>query len=89
MKTALDTVIRDSLQGSYLEELDCLETVLLVKLGGLRELTMVDGFVADGLEVENRKGSGMTTGTVEAGGTGARTLPMASNKVLPEILIPN
>ena len=38
---------------SYLEELDCLGTVLLVKTGGggrgLREFSMVDGFVADGL----------------------------------------
>ena len=48
------------------------------------------GFMADGLvEVENRKGSGMTTGIFEAGSIGARTPPMASNKVLPEILIPN
>ena len=47
--------------------------------------------MADGLvEAENRKGSGMTTaGILEAGSTGAKTLPMASNKVLPEILIPN
>ena len=51
---------------------------------------MVDGFMANGLvEVEIRKGSGMMTGILEAGKTGARTLPMASNKVLPEILIPN
>ena len=76
---------------SYLEELDCLGTVLLVKVGRLKELSMVDGFMADGLvEVENWKGSnsGMTTGILEAGSTEARTLPMASNKVLPEILIP-
>ena len=83
--------MRDDLQGrSYLEELDCLGTVLSVKVGGMRELSMVDGFMADGLvEAENRKGSGMTTGILEAGSTGARTLPIASNKVLPEILIPN
>ena len=31
----------------------------------------------------------MTTGILEAGSTGARTLPMVSNKVIPEILIPN
>ena len=73
-----------------MEELDCLGTVLLVKVGGLREFSMVDGFMADGLvEVENRKGSGMTTGILEVGSTGTRTLPMASTKVLPEILIPN
>ena len=58
--------------------------------GGLRELSMVDGFMADCLvEVENRKGSGMTTGILKTVSTGARTLPMASNKVLPEMLIPN
>ena len=37
--------MRDGLQErSYLEELDCLGTVLLVKVVGLREL-MVDGFM--------------------------------------------
>ena len=74
--------MRDGLQGrSYLQELDGLGTV---KVGGLRELSMVDGFMADGLvEAENRKSSGITTGILEAGSTGARTLPMASNKVLP------
>ena len=49
----------------------------------MRELRMADGLV----EAENRKGSGMTTGILEAGSTGARTLLMASNKVLTEILI--
>ena len=84
-------VMRDGLQvRSYLEELACLGTVVLVKVGELRELSMIDGFMADGsAEVENRKGSGITTGILEAGSNGARTLPMASNKVLPEILIPN
>ena len=90
--------MRDGLQGrSYLEELDCLGTVLLVTVGGgggggggLRELSMVDGFMADGLvEAEKRKGSGMTTGILEVGSAGPRKLPMASNKVLPEILIPS
>ena len=84
-------VMRDGLQGrSYLEELDCLGTVLLVKTGGLREFSMVDGFVADGLvDAEKWKGPGMTTGILEAGSTGARIQPMASNKVFPEILIPS
>ena len=51
---------------------------------------MADSLKADGLvEVDNRKGSGMTTGILEAGSTGVRTLPIASNKVLPEILIPS
>ena len=69
--------MKDGLQGrSYLKELDCLGTVLLVEVGGLRKLSMVDGLV----EVEDRKGSGMTTGILEAGSTGARTLLMASNK---------
>ena len=46
-----------------MEELDCLRTVLLVKVGGgggggLRELTIVDGFMTDGLvKAENQKGS--------------------------------
>ena len=31
----------------------------------------------------------MMTGILEAGSTGVRTLPVASNKVLPEILIPH
>ena len=79
-------VMRDGLQErSYLEELSFLGTVFLVKVGGLRELRMADGLV----EVENQKGSGMTTGILEAGSTGARTPAMASNKVLPEILTPN
>ena len=84
-------VMRDGLQGrSCLEESDCLGTVLLVKVWGLRELSIVDGFMAYGLvEAEKRKGSGMTTGILEAGSTGMWTLPMASNKVRPEILIPN
>ena len=51
---------------------------------------MVDGFVAHGfVKVEKRKGSGMTTGILEAGSTEARIQPMASNKVFPEILIPS
>ena len=81
--------MRDGLQGrSYLEEFDCLGTVLLVKVGRLRELSIVDGFTADGL-VDAEKQKGMTTGILELWSTGAQTLPMASNKVIPEILIPN
>ena len=42
---------------SYFEDLDCLRTVLLVKVGGLRELRVADDLMADGLvEAENRKG---------------------------------
>ena len=54
---------------SYLEDLDCLGTVLLVKVGGLRDLRIADGLV----DAENRKGSCMTTEILEAGSTGART----------------
>ena len=43
----------------------------------------------DLVEVENQKGSGVTTGILEAGSTGAQTLAMVSNKVLSEILIPS
>ena len=67
-----------------------LRTVLLVNAGGLKEFSMVDGFVADGLvEAEKRKGSGMTTGILEAGSTAVRIQPMASDKVFPEILFPS
>ena len=41
------------------------------------------------VETEKRKGSGLTTGILEAGSTRARKLPMASNKVFPEILMPS
>ena len=41
------------------------------------------------LGAEKRKGSGLTTGILEAGSTGARKLPIASNNVLPEMLTPN
>ena len=41
------------------------------------------------LGAEKRKGSGRTTGILEAGSTGARKLPKASNKVFPEMLTPN
>ena len=88
--------MRDGLQGrSYLEDFDCFGTVLLVEVGGggggrVRELRMTDGLMADGLvDAENRKDSGMTTRILDAGSTGVRTLPMVSNKVLPEILIPS
>ena len=83
--------MRDGLQGrSYFDKLDCLGTVLLVGVGGLRELSMVDSFMADGLvEADKWKGSGMKTGSLEAGSAGARTLPVASNKVHPELLIPS
>ena len=66
-------VMRDGLQGrSYFEELDCLGTVLLVGVGGLRELSIVDGFMVDCLvEAEKWKGSGMTTGILEAGSAAA------------------
>ena len=36
-----------------------------------------------------REGSGLATGILGAGSTGARKLPMASGKVLPEMLTPN
>ena len=46
--------------------------------------------MADGLvNAEDRKSSCMTTGILEAGSSGVQTLPMASNKVLPEMLIPS
>ena len=62
---------------------------LVSKSWGLRELSMVDGFMAGLVEAEKQKGSGMTTGILEAGSTEAQTLPMVPNRVLTEILIPN
>ena len=45
--------------------------------------------MADGLvNAENRNGSGMPIGILEAGSTGAQTLPVSSNKVPQEMLIP-
>ena len=41
------------------------------------------------LGAEKRKDSGLTTGILEAGSTGVRKLPMASNKVFPEMLTPS
>ena len=74
---------------SYLEDLDRSGTVFLVKVGwggggggGLEELRMADGLV----EVENQKGSGITTEILEAGSNGVQT---RSNNDLPEILIPS
>ena len=55
---------------------------MLAKVGRLRELRIA-------VKAENRKGFGMMTGILKEGSTGARTLPMASNKVLPEIPIPS
>ena len=79
--------MRDGLQGrSYVEGLDCLGTFWLVKVGGLWFFSMVGGFV---LETEKEKGSDLTTAILEAGSTGARKQPMASNKVFPEMLIPS
>ena len=47
-----------------------LGTVLLVKVGGLREPRMTDGLMTGGLmEVDNRKGSGMMTGYLVVGST--------------------
>ena len=51
--------------------------------GRLRDLRMANGLV----DAENQKGFDMTTGILEAGSTGTQILPMASNKVLPEMLI--
>ena len=50
--------MRDGLRGGPICKSYCLGTVLLVKVRGLRELRMANGFMADGLvEAENRKGS--------------------------------
>ena len=62
-----------------------METVLLVELWG--DLRIADVLRADGLVVaENLKGSALPTEDLEAESSGVRTLPKASNKVLPEML---
>ena len=59
--------MRDGLQGNPIWKSRLFGDSFVSKGPGLRELSMVDGFMADGLvEVENRKGSGMTTGILEA-----------------------
>ena len=68
-----------------MESLDCFGTVLSVELGGLMDLGMADGL----MDAESRKGSGLPAEILEAGSTAARTLPTASNKVFPEMLIPS
>ena len=83
-------VMRDGLQGREVlfRGFRLFGDILVSKGRGLRDLRMADGLMADGLvDAENWKGSGMPTGILETGSTRARTLPMASNRVLPEMLI--
>ena len=63
---------------------------LVSKGKGAKRVGMNDGCMANGLvEVENQKDSGRMTGILEAISTGVQTPPVASNKVLSEILVPN
>ena len=82
--------MRDGLQGILFGRVRLFGDSLFSKGRGAERVNYGLWCMADGLvEVENRKGSGMTTGILEAGSSGAQTLPMASNKVLLEILIIN
>ena len=83
--------MRDGLQGrSYLEDLGCLGTTLLVVLGGLRGLGMADGLVILEDEVNSNKVSPLVREVLglEAVGADGRSCPMASNRLIPVILTP-
>ena len=83
--------MRDGLQGrSYLEDLGCLGTALLVVLGGLRGLDMDSGLVSLVVAVNLNEDSpllreGLGLGV---GGAGGRSCPMASNRLIPVMLNP-
>ena len=77
--------MRDGLRGrSYLEDLGCLGTALLVVLGGLRDLDMAGGLVSLVDAVNLLK----EVLGLEVGGANGRSCPMISNRLIPVILIP-
>ena len=83
--------MRDGLQGrSYLEDLGCLGTTLLVVLGGLRGLGMADGLVSlvDAVNLNEDSPLLKEVLGLEVGGTDGRSCPMASNRLIPVILTP-
>ena len=83
--------MRDGLQGrSYLEDLGCLGTALLVVLGGLRGLVMADGLVSlvDAGNLNEDSPLLKEVLGLEVGGADGRSCPMASNRLIPVILTP-
>ena len=83
--------MRDGLQGrSYLEDLGCLGTALLVVLGGLRGLDMAGGLVSLVVAVNLNEDSPLLREVLglEVGGADGRSCPMASNRLIPVMLTP-
>ena len=83
--------MRDGLQGrSYLEDLSCLGTTLLVELGGLSGLDMADGLVSLVVAVNLNEDSPMLREVFgfELMGADGRSCPMASNRLIPVMLTP-
>ena len=83
--------MRDGLQGrSYLEDLGCLGTALLVVLGRLRGLDMAGGFVSLIVVVNLNEDSPLLREVfgLEVWGADGRSCPMASNRLIPVMLTP-
>ena len=83
--------MRDGLQGrSYLEDLGCLGTALLVVLGGLRGLDMAGGLVSLVVAVNLNEDSPLIREVLglEVRGADGRSCPMASNRLIPVMLTP-
>ena len=81
----------DGLRGrSYLEDLGCLGTALLVVLGGLRGLDMASGLVSlvDAVNLNEDSPLLKEVLGLEVGGANGRSCPMTSNRLIPVILIP-
>ena len=81
--------MRDGLQGrSYLEDLGCLGTALLVVLGGLRVSDIAGGLVRLVVVVNlNEDSPWLREGLgLEVRGVDGRICPMASNRLIPVML---
>ena len=83
--------MRDGLQGrSYLEELGCLGTTLLVVPGGLRGLDMAGSLVSLVVGVNLNEESPLLREVIglEVRVADGRSCPMASNRLIPVMLTP-
>ena len=83
--------MRDGLRGrSYLEDLGCLGTTLLVVLGRLIGLDMAGGLVSLVVAVNLNEDSPLLREVLglEVGGADGRSCPMASNRLIPVMLTP-
>ena len=83
--------MRDGLRvRSYLEDLGCLGTTLLVVLEGLIGLDMAGGLVSLVVAVNLNEDSPLLKEVLglEVGGADGRSCPMASNRLIPVMLTP-